>query len=271
MYRFPKRIAACIVKKINVWMDGVVRMMASSTPVRTIRSVAAAAAIIAACPARGEDALCGSVPELAATPSLTLGHISSAADRVHFVKDAAAQSGCPSRAPACAERAYLVPGDHVIISARRDAFVCATYINSQGGDRSGWLPADAVAGDSTVPVALADWSGNWSRAEARITVKAGKAGALQIKGEATFGARDPDRVKRGAVNTGEIEGDVTPAGDHLSFAIAVDDGAILPVDKGDELSCKVWMQRIGPWLIVNDNGNCGGHKVTFGGFYTRRP
>jgi hypothetical protein len=253
----------------QVWMDEVVRMTGSSKPVRAIRGIAAAAAIIAACPARGEDALCRSVPELAANPALALGHISSAADRVHFVKDAAAQSGCPSRAPACAERAYLVPGDRVIISARRDTFICATYINSQGVDRLGWLPADAVAADSTTPVALADWLGKWSRVEAGITVKAGKAGALRIEGEATYGAKDPGRVKRGAVNTGEIEGDVTPAGDRLSFAMG--DNATLPVDKGDEFTCKVWMQRVGPWLIVNDNSNCGGANVTFRGFYTRRP
>jgi hypothetical protein len=31
------------------------------------------------------------------------------------------------------------------------------------------------------------------------------------------------------------------------------------------------MQRIGPWLLVNDNNNCGGFNVSFRGFYTRRP
>lgn len=240
-----------------------------SGAVRTIRGLAAATAIIAACPARGEDALCGSIPELSANPALVLGHITSAVN-VHFIKDAGAQPGCPSRAPACAERAYLVPGDRVIVSTRRDAFVCATYINARGIDRSGWLPADAVAHDDGVaPVAPADWLGKWSRIEADITVKAGKAGALRIEGDATFGAKDPARVRRGAVNLGNIEGDVTPAGDRLSFAIG--DGATLPVDKGDEFGCKVWMRRVGPWLIVNDNNNCGGFNVTFRGFYTRKP
>src|SRR5262249_40449274 len=101
------------------------------------------------------------------------------------------------------------------------------------------------------------------------TVKAGKAGALRIEGDATFGAKDPARVRRGAVNMGSIEGEVTPAGDRLSFAMG--DGATLPVDKGDEFGCKGGMRRGGPWLIVNDNNNCGGFNVTFGGLYTRRP
>jgi hypothetical protein len=242
-------------------------MVGSSRPVRTVRGVAVA--IIAACPARGEDALCRGVPELSVNPTLALGHVRSGADRVQFVKDAWAQPGCPSRAAACAERAYLVPGDRVIVSVRSDAFVCATYINAKGGDRSGWLPADAVADDKAEPAALADWLGKWSREEASITVKAGNAGALRIEGEATFGAGDPDRVKRGAVNSGEIDADVTPSGDRLSFAI--DGDATVPVDKGGDFACKVWMQRVGPWLIVDDNTSCGGAHVTFRGFYTRKP
>ncbi len=237
--------------------------------VRTIFGFAAAAAIIAACPARGDDGLCGSIPDLSANPPLALGHVTAGAARLHFVKGALTQPGCPDRTPACAERAYLVPGDRVILATRRDAFVCATYINAKGGDWSGWLPADAVSYDKAALVASSDWIGKWSRVEADITAKAGKAGALLIEGIATYGAKDPDRVRRGAVNTGTIDGEVIPAGDRLSFAIG--DNATLPVEKGDEFSCKVWMQRIGPWLVVNDNGNCGGFNVSFRGFYTRRP
>jgi hypothetical protein len=244
-------------------------MMASSKPARTICGVAAAAATVVACPARGEDALCRGIPELSADPILTLGHIASGTANVHFVKDAGTQPGCPSRAPVCAERAYLVPGDRVILSGRRDAFICATYINTKSSEWSGWLPADAVTSDGAAPVALSGWLGKWSRVEADITVKAGKAGALQIEGDATFGAKDPGRVKRGAVNEGSIAGDVTPSGDRLSFAMSAD--GTLPVDKGGEFDCKVWMRRVGSWLIVNDNGNCGGAHVTFRGFYTRRP
>jgi hypothetical protein len=39
-----------------------------------------------------------------------LGHVISASDRIHFVKDALAQPGCRSPAPACAEGAHVVPG-----------------------------------------------------------------------------------------------------------------------------------------------------------------
>jgi hypothetical protein len=38
----------------------------------------------------------------------------------------------------------------------------------------------------------------------------------------------------------------------------------------DEEGCRVRMQRIGPWLLVEDNGGCGGSGVTFSGLYRRK-
>src|SRR5579864_4315669 len=200
--------------------------------VRIVLSFIATPLIIATCPARADDARCVEFPELSTNPAMASGRVMSGAARIHFIKDAAAQPGCPNATPACAERAYLVPDDRVILTVKRDAFVCATYVDAKGIGRPGWLPADAVAYDKPEPVALAGWLGKWSRIEAEIRVKPGKAGALVMDGEATFGALDPGRVKRGAVNAGAISGEVTPAGDRLSFAIG--DDATLPVDKGGE-------------------------------------
>jgi len=232
------------------------------------RGTAAATLIIAAGSAHADDASCRGLPALSANPSLTAGHIASSELRVHFMKDGRTP-GCPNQTPACAERAYLVSRDRLIVSRRRDAFVCATHVNAKAFEWSGWLPAAAVAYDNEKPIASADWLGRWIRVEAEINAKAGKAGVLLIKGEATYGAGDPDRVKRGGVNTGTIEGEVMPAGDSLSFAMTGD--ATLPVDKGDEFDCQVWMRRFGSWLIVNDNSHCGGLNVTFSGVYRRKP
>jgi hypothetical protein len=62
-------------------------------------------------------------------------------------------------------------------------------------------------------------------------------------------------VERGGIIAAAIEQDVRPAGDRLSFT-------------GDN-DCKVWMQRLGPWLVVNDDGKCGGDGATFQGVYSR--
>ena len=239
-----------------------------SRAIRAACSFAVATVIITGCRAYGEAAECQSMPELSAHSGFSPGHIAVAADRVHFVKDALAQPGCPALAPVCAQRAYVVPGDRVIVSIRRGDFLCATYINAKGSDWSGWLPAAAVADDKAEPVAAGDWLGKWSRVEAAIIVTGGKADALHIEGNATYGAKDPDRVRHGGVNDGEIAADVTPAGDRLGFAM--DEDGTLPVDQGKEFTCRVWMQRIGPWLIVSDNLHCGGRHVTFRGIYTRK-
>jgi hypothetical protein len=37
----------------------------------------------------------------------------------------------------------------------------------------------------------------------------------------------------------------------------------------DESSCVVKLHRRGPYLVVSDNGNCGGLNVSFGGIYTK--
>jgi hypothetical protein len=255
------------VHMVNNLSEGALDMGVPMT-LQIFRGFLAAILIIAACPANADDGLCRALPEISANPNLTVGHIPSGAAQVHFVKDGLMEPGCPNQTPACTDKAYLVPGDRVILSARADAFVCATYLNARGGVRTGWLPANAVAYDEAKPLALSDWLGKWSMVEAEITMKAGKTGALLIEGNATWGAQDPARVKRGGVNVGMIAGEVTPAGERLSFAMG--DSATLPVDKGGEFDCKVWMRRLGPWLIVDDNGNCGGHNVTFRGIYTHK-
>jgi hypothetical protein len=142
----------------------------------------------------------------------------------------------------------------------------ATYIDAKGSDRlKGWLPADAVAEDRAEPVALADWLGHWHHSEnvhdghtyveGDITVKAGKAGGIQIEGAANNWSKGSVAARPSAIKT-----DVTPDGDRLRFA-------------GD--GCVVWMQRLGPWLIVRDNDFCGGggdsENATFQGVYTRMP
>jgi hypothetical protein len=199
---------------------------------------------------------------------VALGRIGAGAPRTYFVRNASDAKGCPNAAKACRAKAFLVPGDRVILGRTSGSFVCADFIGRKGMTRSGWLPADAVIMETHPPISLDDWLGQWSQIEATITIKRGKKpGELSVAGDATWGALDPDRVKRGAVHVGSIEGAVSPNGADLSFAMG--EGATLPVDKGEESDCKVWMHRIGPYLLVKDNNNCGGMNVSFWGIYTR--
>jgi hypothetical protein len=88
-----------------------------------------------------------------------------------------------------------------------------------------------------------------------------------FSGEATWGAFDPERVKRGAINLGSFDATATPSASDVSFTVGEE--STLPIDRGSESDCKVWMRLLGPYLLVSDNMNCGGMNVSFDGLYWR--
>jgi hypothetical protein len=67
-------------------------------------------------------------------------------------------------------------------------------------------------------------------------------------------------------HTGDIDANVIPVKDTIAF---IDDGNI-PFEKASEGNCRVRMQRIDAWLMVEDNEGCGGVGVTFTGLYHRK-
>ncbi len=220
--------------------------------------------------ARAAGADCTGYGALNDNPAVDAARVASADKRVAFVKNASDDKACPADTAACRRKAFLVPGNAVLVSGRAGGFVCATFVDAKGIETDGWLPAAAVSveppGAAPTPQ---DWSGTWVRDEATIKIKPGAGHGLAIAGDATFGAHDPDRVKRGGVNIGAIAARTVATGDHLAFAMG-DDDKTLPVTAGDAYACKVWMRRVGAYLLVDDNNNCGGMNVSFRGTYARR-
>jgi hypothetical protein len=238
---------------------------------RSGRNVAVAAFLTAASAAGAQETsenLCRQAPRLSEGAACGPGRIVGAG-RVRFVRDGLARKGCPGADPACAARGYLVPGDRVVLGERRKGYVCATFPQMKTGlDTTGWLPEAAVAPELASPVTREAWLGVWRRVEARIAIEAGaEPGTVAIDGSATWGAGDPERAQRGSVHLGEIGGTVAPADGALSFAMG--EKGTLPLAKGGEFDCKVWMRRVGPWLVVDDNLACGGLNVSFRGVYRR--
>jgi hypothetical protein len=187
--------------------------------------------------------------------------------RVNFIKspydDDFTAAACPNSSEACRLKSYLVTGDLVLAGRTQDDFTCVAYQSPAAKKQiwsKGWLPASAL---QTVPPMphpkTADWLGIWKHPGGDIEITRGKAGKLHVAGEMVMPtARD--------VHTGIIEADVAPGEDTIAFA---DDGSV-PFEKTDEGECRVRMQRVGPWLMVEDNSGCGGAAVTFTGLY-RRP
>ena len=107
---------------------------------------------------------------------------------------------------------------------------------------------------------VSDWLGSWDQPHAGIEIKPGGIGGrLRIEGIAAFqAARD--------VHTGDIDAQVMPDRDTIAF---LDDGW-LPFETKCDSGCRVRMHRVGPFLLVEDNGDCGGAGVTFTGLYHRK-
>ena len=211
--------------------------------------------------AQAEDRFCAG-SGFSDTPALTIGRVKATETRVKFVRNGDEKNpSCPSAAAQCQDRAFLVPGDLVVMGGKLGDYICADY-DSGKGDRGGWLPAAALepAQLSTSP---ADWSGDWKRVEAEIKI-ADKGGALTAEGNATFGALDPARVKRGGVNLGEFSGPLLLQAGQATFA-----GKDLDPKKPDDFGCRIRMARAGDFLFVQDNMQCGGMNVSFSGLYRR--
>ena len=235
-----------------------------------MRLVLAAIVLTAAFPAWADGAgQCRGYGDLKDRPDLAMARIVGTAERVSFVRDAEGSNGCPNTTDACRDRAYLVPGNQVIAGVVSKGFTCVDYVGAKGDDRAGWVPSASVERQSAPPIDGADWIGTWTRTEATVTIKSAGGGRLKLSGDATYGALDPDRVKRGAINTGEFEADTMAGGANLAFDVA--DQRTLPVDKGDEGDSKMWTRRLGPYLLVDDNNACGGLNVTFRGIYMLKP
>lgn len=201
---------------------------------------------------------------------ITLGMVKAGAPRINFLKTSILKAGCPSMDSACRDKAFLVPGDDVVIIGTKGDYVCAAYVSKQGRITDGWLPKAAIATvHNEAPTDARGWLGRWrSGPEQTIVIgEAGKTGLLSIKGDATWGASDPERVRRGAVNIGSLEGEATAQGAVISFGMGED--GTLPFDQADEADCKVRMERLGPYLLVKDNNMCGGMNVTFTSIYRR--
>jgi hypothetical protein len=225
--------------------------------------------------ALAEGQLCYGVPVLAVgeiTPKLA---IIAPAGRLHFVKGGE-EAGCPGASAACAMGAFVVGGDAVVVSTTSGDYACATFTGPapKAVSTSGFLPrAQLAAPPREMPVdASAAWAGEWrSGNEQTITIKPRGDGRIAIEGVASWGGHDPERVKRGGVNVGEIGAEVSIADGAASFAMD-DDGNTKPFDLKlpDESDvCRVKLWRLGPYLVAQDNVHCGGMNVTFTGVYRK--
>ncbi len=136
------------------------------------------------------------------------------------------------------------------------------------------MTAGGAAGKDKQGLGPGAWLGAWTAGpEQDISIALSADGFMTIEGFASWGASDPDRVERGAINIGEfavrmpVEWIDRRRG-KLDFAVSVDGSAVRPA-VADDYDCVVTLFLTGHELRAEDNGMCGGHNVTFTGDYTR--
>jgi len=187
--------------------------------------------------------------------------------RINFIKspydDDFKATTCPADTEACRKKSYLVSSDLVLTGQTQGAFTCVVYQSPLARKQiwaMGWLPSSALTPVVPMPSPkVSDWIGTWYHPGGEITISRSDGGKLNIEGKMIVPtARD--------FHTGGLQANATPEKDTIAF---VDDGSI-PFEKTEEGECRVRIQRIGQWLLVEDNDGCGGAAVTFTGLYRRK-
>jgi hypothetical protein len=193
------------------------------------------------------------------TRPLTVAKV-TAASRVNFLKspydDRSTAASCPAAAKACRKKAYLVPGDLVLVGKAQGDFTCVTYQSPRAKRQTwigGWLPSAALTPVAPTPSPASDWIGRWRQPGGFVEIKNGDGGKLRVEGSMTL------PTPSGDYQNGDFHAQVAP-----SALIAFSDEGVY----GD--GCRLRMQRIGASLLVEDNGGCGGAGVTFTGLFRRQ-
>lgn len=218
-------------------------------------AVAGAAASESAPSAGGGSGACRNglfvAEALAAQPALA--RVSAGSPReLHFHRD---DDGCPGAGESrCRSVAYVLPGDELIVARETAGWSCVWYHGAKretvGWVRSARLERAASPGDL-------DWRGRWrsrpGHAELRISGGSG-TGELNLIGSAAWRG---GTAAMPVVHEGELRGAIRPAATRAVLGDASRPGA-----------CSAQLLRLGRYLLVHDNGACGGANVRFDGVYT---
>ena len=188
--------------------------------------------------------------------------------RLYFIAGASKRS-CPSAERACKLRAYLVPGDEVLVDAAEGPYVCAFFKSQHGPETRAWLPRAALQIVPPEAAPARQWAGKWERdREAQIIIKS-DGDEVEVAGSAMWGSYDPQRVRRGAVHVGELEGKGRPQGQMLAIGFDPDRSTLPPGGGVPPDNCAAKLELYDRYLVVEDNGGCGGLNVSFTGTYVR--
>jgi hypothetical protein len=201
---------------------------------------------------------------------IVLARVISTQTRVNFIAGPDRRKpACPSPESTCKLKAFVVPGDEVLMNPGEGPFVCATFKSQNGVVTRGFLPRESLQTVQLEPTSAQKWEGKWLRdSEAEIVISSHED-EVEVSGTATWGGNDPQRVKVGGVHAGELEGSGKPRGQVLAIGYDPEQTDFLPSEDAAPDICATRLELHGPYLTVEDNGGCGGVNVSFTGLYVR--
>ncbi|WP_375382086.1 hypothetical protein [uncultured Sphingomonas sp.] len=131
---------------------------------------------------------------------------------------------------------------------------------SRARETTGWVDTDRLALDAAAShPALSAWVGDWYMDDDHIRLTRATQGRLRVDGDAYWpGAHPADRPS--GPNVGNLEGTFAVNADRLDYS-----------NGNDSYDCRATLRLLGDYLLVEDDGNCGGMNVRFTGTYRRRP
>ena len=159
------------------------------------------------------------------------------------------EESCPSAK--CRTKAYVVPGDEVLVSKSFGDWLCAWYQPPKGGETVGWIPSDQLSVTETLksPPQSA-WLGKWEYYQQTLDIsRDARTGLLRVEGVAIWKGFGDN------VHTGAVGGAARPEGNVLVV---------------EEDICRVTLRLVGASLVVTDNSDCGGMNVRFDGVYRKK-
>ncbi len=160
---------------------------------------------------------------------------------------------CPYRT-SCKRKAYLIPGDQLIVGKIEDGWACVWYPSRRGG-LVGWMDMEHIRLQSSIMPKNDDWSGTWigDHTDAEITIEYHKDGLVHVEGTAIWEGANGVVHDGYFSTTGRIQGDR------------------LTVDQNMTEDCKVKIRLLNNYLMVADNQRCGGMNVSFSDIYKKSP
>lgn len=195
--------------------------------------------------------------------------------RINFYKNASDQASCPAAA-ACESEAHVAPGDLVLVGRRFEDFVCASYSGSNDKQAIGWLPVKSL--DPLPPLAdprAGDWIGDWKGGgdsarlakpgdrRANIRIERGERGFLTLEGDVAYVVRPRAPLRSGVLQAGRLK----PGPAMLAFVGDDDEKRFEQAEDGE---CAARIRRVAQFLLLEDNGYCGGMAISFTGVYRRQ-